>query len=622
MAGVVLALAGAALLAGPVEGREEPPKPEHGSAFHTVRGVRDWTRALEVVSQALGEGPAGAGDPSGRLEGALCVVLDDLVAPAELLGDARGPLGALLDRSGPGLRLGVLRSGDPEVRAVQRPSTPGAGIDEAALGAAASSSGFARGSDDLLGEARRGVAWLAEQPGRRALLVLAERNAASGRGLEATIRLATASGVAVFVAGPEAPYATPPVAMLAAAELWRFRDGYESMPVHCDTRRPDLRLLSFCNLGAVFTWDARADMHWVPAEYLENWRKIENRKDADGPDLLRWSSSRCWPDDPPPSETLPLPPGERSVRLPFEECAGFPAVPSGFGYWHLTRLAAMTGGKYLVLSRRVSACPFRVRYDPRKLAAMTPAVLRDAPAPPGAAAFDEEIRRLVAAGILLDGSKPSFEGGVLTPEARHVGTLLRALLTSPGEVATDLRDCRRLAGELAESQRWLTAMRSAPAEAAGPEARRLLGAIDATRVLVARARFHVLAWSRVLGSMRPGIFEGGAWVTPAVPSRLCRFWDGFEKADAELRAKAARTADYGPEMTAALLDAFKVSREVAAEWEGTPVAAVALSGALWDYEPFVWATGEAGANTGAGPAGGGVGPGTPSSGGGGTGSGD
>ncbi len=116
---------------------------------------------------------------------------------------------------------------------------------------------------------------------------------------------------------------------------------------------------------------------------------------------------------------------------------------------------------------------------------------------------------------------------------------------------------------------------------AHPEVVRASAAIDTLRVLVARARFQALARSARLRDCEDLDFKDSTWQALCVNRRLLRFWEGMDAARPEIQKSGPPLPEH---LREAFDDAVGVTASAMEEWAGTPVAAVARSGALWDYK--------------------------------------
>ena len=576
-AGILLALtAGLSLLPEETSASPPPEDPPRLSSDRTLRGVRDWERVLGVVKSRLEKAGKENGSP---LDEALCVLVDVDAPVEEILGSVELPFVEFLMDRRSGFRVGVLGVGD---RAVGTPP-PGAGragttswfrstlgafpeprIDWPAL--------YAGGLEPAV---LRSLDWLKEAKGGGVLLVLTTRLAALGPDFDLPLRRAKDRGTAVIVAGPEAPYATPPRVQMKRGGVMPIPGWPAALAVICDTRVPDVNLLTVQNVGAVHTWDSGLGDPWHREGTGEDAKEVAADEGVD-PDtvLRRWATFPEWPEASP------------TDRKEHPECTGFPSIPSGFGYWPLTRLAALTGGHYLILGRRTSRCPLRARYDTPRLARMSPALDPDEPRSGHWKELEAIVRGFVDAGIVLDWQVRGAAGGVM-PLGRAEGLpgLTMAFLAKHG--------CRReaaaLTGNAARCAKALDTLADLRARlvaggAATPDSTRLLGAVDACRTLAARARYHLLARAAVLEEIPDGAFDNGSTVEILLLSRICRFWDGPAAAAEEV----ARNGEKVPKSARdAFAEALAVSRSVEEEWSGTPIGAVARSGALWVYCPRI-----------------------------------
>ena len=577
--------------------------PRDFSAFHTLRGIREWREVLSTVGRHLNR-PAGS-----DAVGSLCIVLDPGARLSDLLGEAGGAWREFLDRAPAGLSLRILRA-----EAASTLTLPGESAREAALGQVLSALEpaplGAGGDGECMDDCKRAIAWLSSQPVPRVLLTVLDADAAFGRAIDATIRQAREAKVRVLVAGPEAPYSFSPMVMAAGPVFWRIRDASKDIPAFCDSKSADLSLFSFRNVAGLFLWDCRPEGPWMSEDsrrHLDQWMAETGATREEW--LRKYTTSRFWPERAPDSEGVGW----------WHECTGTPPIPSGFGYWHWTRLAAETGGAYLVLSRRISHCAFRAKYDARGLAEVSPRVSEDRASERQEDAVSRELRWLVSRGVLVDPLRPGPEGGQTMEEPTSTPWRERDAFSSKAEVRAFARRCREAASSAAESRARLEAARAAMADraATGPDARRRLAALDALRVMTARGEFHLLGMAEALGKVDDAPVNQGAWLTIRLERRVCRFWDGVGTASVELNDIASHLSDG---LLVRARTACAVTGEVAESWKGTPVGAVAASGALWTYVVDAVPAGLAGRGPGAGVPGGTAGAGTPTSGGNGTGS--
>jgi hypothetical protein len=544
----------------------------------TVRGI-DSLDALFMLAAREMNGNAQSAQGSGGegTMGALCILLDPAPRMLLRLGDPRSASEKLMKGLPGSARIGFLRFGDDSVGEIATPEELARGLLLPQV-----EGGGALGRD-ILSEVRRGITWLDRGGKRGVLLVITEPHADTGRDLEGALRAAKDAGAKVLVAGPEAVFTTPLAASLNGPNLWRRRSGDQRSRWFCESKWPELSLYTFFNLGGAFMWE--------PArEGPENVRIVEEgRVGVPEPtgvpgvtvETIPVSYHVNWPED---VELLVEPPEGRGGN---PEAIGFPPIPSGFGFWHLTRLAADTGGKYFIIRFRESICPFRVSYDARKLAAMSPRLEPEGTSNPRLAALGEEMRGLTKLGVFLEGPECVPGGGVALKAMRYGSSRVGQHWSTVSECETEVRSLAVVAGELETSLKRLAALRAGGRSTDDPDEVRTSAMVDVARLLVARARFHVLA-RRVCLEAADGTVGGkGPWGSRGsglwgvrVKRRVCRFWDGIESAKREVDQKRGQLSAVlrGPAD-----EVLRMAEAAMDEWSGTPVAAAAKCGALWEY---------------------------------------
>jgi hypothetical protein len=539
----LLAVLALAAEAGGSPGGADPSPAVYVRGRKGLADLLGWT--ARDCARAAKEGTAGTGP------GTLLLLLDTTPRLGALLGSPAEAVETLHGLAPRGLGIGVL---DFDGNRTALPAEPGA-VEAAVARAVSSGKG---GYANAWSRVRSAISLLAPCPSPRTLFVLTEWNADRDEGVEETVAAARAAGVRVVVAAPEALHSLPWRAYLNAG-IPRVRPApkWGGTP-SCESPFPEVPLLTDANLAGVFLWEPafEPDMEDLPAGVPPDLPPeiadlVRERREAR-------SIHADWP-TPPDFDT------------------GIPPIPSGFGYWGLSRLARETGGRYLVTGFRPSLCPFRVDYDPRALHDVAPD-LRSR----GAAAAEppEGMGQLLRAWRALDRAAVAVEGPPLpgpSPGGRRHAPLGRHYVSVAAlrREADDAADREAALAILAGGLDSLRAAWSAPGSRVPPRVR---GDLDVLRVSVARARFHLVELAAVL---RAGTEEdlGPHRSATVLVRRICRFWEGAAAARDEARDRLPPEGPRRERFEAA----FAATADAMERHPADPFGAVARSGALWSW---------------------------------------
>ena len=267
------------------------------------------------------------------------------------------------------------------------------------------------------------------------------------------------------------------------------------------------------------------------------------------------------------------------------EATGFPPIPAGFGYWPLMRVAAASGGKYLLTSFGPSKCPFRVAYDPVRLREIEPSVLSS----DGRGLSENEEanlqliwREISKAGLALHSPTFGSDGGFTDESTRRSASRWRVAYRTLTECRQDAEHCERARDDTARIEKLVAALQDSGTEQGAAGSPRLRATLDVIRVGLARARFHLGGQALVLRAARQEDLIQGERASAVLEARkrVTRFWGGTEAARREAEARLGEVPGV---LVGDFQAALAVSCEVMDRWRGTPYGALAQSGALWVY---------------------------------------
>jgi hypothetical protein len=563
----------------------------------TLRGFRDLTSILETVAKDVVARGDDAEPPR------LVILLERSPGILDELGSVPVAAERLFRTLPGGSRVGVRVTGGG--------STVWTSEANALAGALRIPAHASPPRNDILREVRDALSEGPADSSPAGLIVLAEVTACTSSQVEGTITIARRRGTRVYFAAPEAPYESPGSLYMNCG----FTRRWESLPVgsgdFAESRSLSIPFHWAKNLGGKFLYDSYIDRQRLAAK-KELHRRLSADLDARRKEreerLREYLRSQGLPV---PEEGVfvgfwiwgesiessyqhwPLAGRARGETIPTFEASGSDIVPSGFGYWHLTRVAFATGGRYFITQFREAVCPFRAKYDPSLLARLEPRY-EDSGGEAGGAgvvsgALSSAWTELESMGVLAT-ERPTGAGSAGRPVREIVLEQgVPGSFASVGECRTAARRAESRAARLQHLGTRLGELSSRTRTDRGLGTDREIAALDALRVMVARAHVHCLAMAECLLRARDSDFHpsdrGGRegrgprhpFLALQVDQRICRYWGGIESA----RAERVASLEWLPQFLADSVEAERaVAESVVARWEGAPPAAIALSGGI------------------------------------------